>query len=272
MRDLSDNHPPRGHTTILLPQTPQRPRLPRRPMMRRRSSVYSSFVLGYAASGSASGRSNWTPPPATAQTGSYEETSRKPVTRRQPNVTGPRARALLTRPAPMGAVMHLMSCRRCPLFLVCISATSDAIRRTRQHAQRPPSNVSSHGAACRFSDVTRSAWASNLGRVAARASCQLCRRSGPGSGLGSARRAIVFRPDAGWRVIDVLEDVDVFMRLVIATVGMVAQVVQIGRRSMLGRAGRHRSCAGRCVLGARSRSRGSGATGQPFGTDACMLR
>ena len=80
MRDLSDNHQPRGHPTIVPPQSPQRPRLPRRPMMRRRSSVSSSFVLGYAPRRLRLRALQLDPSHPTTQTGSYQKASSKPAT------------------------------------------------------------------------------------------------------------------------------------------------------------------------------------------------
>jgi hypothetical protein len=80
-------------------------------MIRRRPSASSSFVLGPAASGSTSGRSNWTPPTRRRQPGQLRGSPHK---NSQPTPTtttpaGPNPHALLTRPALMGAFLQVRS-------------------------------------------------------------------------------------------------------------------------------------------------------------------
>jgi hypothetical protein len=104
MRDLSVNQPTAGTHNDPPYRTPHNPRRPRRHMIRRHSSASNSFVLGYTATGSASGRSNWTLP--------RDGTHRQLPGNRQQNshtdrrhATGHGHHALLTRPAPMGATL-----------------------------------------------------------------------------------------------------------------------------------------------------------------------
>jgi molybdopterin/thiamine biosynthesis adenylyltransferase len=104
------------------------------PMIRRRSSASSSFVLGSAASGSASGCSNWTPPNATAQPGSYEKFHGRtvsPTPRRPADVTGTGTHAPLTHPAPMGAIFR----HGCQLRHACATETSSPSSGRRQRGR-----------------------------------------------------------------------------------------------------------------------------------------